>query len=104
MDFRPCITISITLYRMTLTIPYLLKGFFVILVSSILDLFEDLPALHQTPGHMKTPLPFSTLQRQKNFSPAIQVSEPFGILRIFEFLPGIGMDPLKPFQVLSVTQ
>ena len=67
-------------------------------ILTLLALFENLPALEQPARHMETSLPFSALERQQHLAAAVQVTEPFGMLRVLEMRPRIFVQFPEPLQ------
>ena len=54
--------------------------------------------MHQAAGNMEASLPFAAFQGEEHLSPAIQVTEPFGVFGIHEVAPDIFVDTHEPIQ------
>ena len=52
---------------------------------------------------MEAALPFTTLEREKNFTAAIQITIPFRILSVLEMRPHIVVELFKPLKALFVS-
>ena len=53
---------------------------------------------------METPLPLAALEREEHLPAAVEVTEPFGIFRIFEVRPHVIVQFLKPRKALLVAR
>ena len=51
---------------------------------------------------MEAALPFSSFERQKNFSPAVEITVPLRILRVLEFGPEVVIQLFKPFSICKL--
>ena len=51
---------------------------------------------------METPFPFPAFQRKQDFSPAVQIPEPFRIFPVLEMAPHITVELFKPPETFSV--
>lgn len=68
-----------------------------------LEGLQNLPDLIKSSWNMEATLPFSALEREKDFTTAIKVAVPFRILRVLEMSPHIIVELFKPLKAFLVS-
>ena len=67
-------------------------------------LLQNPPQLVESARHVEATLPFAALERQQHLAAAVQIAEPFGILRVLEVRPHVLIELLEPGQTLAVAR